>query len=513
MIENRRGDGKFARFVRLAWAGHALTPKRIQEWATRDIDALPLDGFRVLAGCLSLAYFFSLWCQVPDISSPDGLVDHELLSRTYWFTRLSLFHPGVGAWFFYGVFSLAMVGALGIVVGYRVKLCAGFLFAIAVSSYRWNFIVMYVDDAIMHLLLFWLLLLPVGHTLTIQTVWRQRSGCLENWMQVQVPGLSLRCFLANIGLIYLVAGLWKLESALWRDGFAVYATLRLPIAYYPDFWRPDHLPFLRLVNDASLILEPLLPFLLTRRRGSLLKWSGLVAQFGFHFGILVTLRIPFANIALIATAVLFFREEIMHGLRQFCPELGSVIRPLCRDRTGYIALIVLLLLSLAMMRRLPLIGGVHKPAYAILWLGGIAQDYQLFNWIDRKNVALRYRVEAEFADGTRQRLDPARLFPTSIRAVLLQSYLHNVRWMAVPHTARPALKRSILQRLAQRFCRQEPVPGRITAWAESQRVSPTNIALTQGRKRFIMRFQCGESSTQMCKTLLDRGDVNHCQNR
>jgi hypothetical protein len=44
------------------------------------------------------------------------------------------------------------------------------------------------------------------------------------------------------------------------------------------------------------------------------------------------------------------------------------------------------------------------------------------------------------------------MFPTSLRAVLLQSYLHDVRWMPLPrknrHQYRRALKYSILTRLA-----------------------------------------------------------------
>ena len=53
-----------------------------------------------------------------------------------------------------------LCGCLGYVFGYRVRLCASVLFVIAVSTYRWNFLVIYVDDAFMHLLLFWFMLLP-----------------------------------------------------------------------------------------------------------------------------------------------------------------------------------------------------------------------------------------------------------------------------------------------------------------------------------------------------------------
>jgi hypothetical protein len=168
------------------------------------------------------------------------------------------------------------------------------------------------------------------------------------------------------------------------------------------------------------------------------------------------------------------------------------------------------LLTVAMMRRLPVVGEIHKPAYAILWMAGIAQDYQLFNWIDRKNYAVRYRLEMTSAEAPPQALTPSMLFPRTIRAVLLQSYLHNVRWIALPRAYRPDLKRSILTRLAQRFCRLHPMPGRLTAWSRIQRIRSVNVGLPQGIERLVMSFECTESGAVLCRTLMDRQETGTC---
>jgi hypothetical protein len=448
---------------------------------------------------------------VEDFSSPDGLIEHDLLQRIFWFTRLSLFHPGLGAWFFYGVFGLACLGAWGIVLGYHVKVCAAVLYVIAVSTYRWNFLVMYVDDAIMHLLLFWLLVLPIGKTLVLGE-WRHQSrDCMARWRQVTVPGTSLRCFLANVALVYLVAGLWKFESPLWREGFAVYATLRLPISYAPDFWGPQHLLWLWVMNHLALLIEPLLPVLLGLRRGHPLKWFGLFAQLGFHISIIATLRIPFANLALMATAVLFFREEIMRVCWRGQQEpiaLGQTVRI---EPSGWLALAFLLVLSLAMMRRLPWVGEVHKPAYALLWVVGIAQDYQLFNWVDRKNYHAKYDAMIQLADGQPRPLDPDVIFSTSLRATLLQSYLHDVRWIRVPYQYRYVLKQSVLLRIAQRFCRLHHIQGQITVWSTVQRIHPANASLTRGKKRFLMTFACIGEHVELCDTFLKRNPSRECR--
>jgi hypothetical protein len=449
-----------------------------------------------------MAYFLRLLLEVRDVSSPDGLIDHAFQAHLFWFTRLSLFQPGLSTAFFYGIYTAGCLGAWGLVLGYRVKLCAALLFVIAVSHYRWNFLVFSVDDSLIHLFLFWLLLLPVGHTLCLQDWLRQRTHCLARWSQVTVPGGALRCFLGNICLVYLVSGLWKLESPLWRQGFALYATLRLPIAYAPDFWQPEHLPFLRVSTYVVFILEPLLPLLLLQRPGHPLKWCGLLGQLGFHLGIIVTLRVPYANLGLLASAVLFFREELMRALlqRQQCTvvlrQTGSL------DRLGRIALVFLLVLTLAMLRRLPGIGMVHMPAYALLWVAGIAQDYQLFNWIDKKNYYVVHFVTAQMPGHPPQSLDATMLFPRSLRSTLLQTYLRDVRWMPLPPQHRPALKQILLQRFAQRFCTRYPTTARVNAGAVIQRILPENSALTRGRKQFWMEFRCVDGHAILCRTML-----------
>jgi len=478
------------------------TRLRLPDWLRRETYALPIDLFRVLVGLLSGAYFVSVLCQVQDFSSPAGLVDHRLIQHVFWFTRLSLFQPGLGDAFFRAVFALACGGSIAIVLGYRVKLFAGALFAIAVSTYRWNFIVMYVDDSLMHLLLLWLLLLPVGRTLVLAQWRREGRACWARWLRVKVPGTAVYALLGNLCLIYLVAGLWKLESPFWRNGFALYATLRLPIGRFPDLWGPQHLPWLRLATHAALAIEVGLPFLLLLRAGHPLKWVGLACLLALHLGIVATLRIPFANLGCLAADLLFFREEIMRPLlsrERARVELGLSPRV---DRAGRVALGLLALLTLAMMRRLPLVGEVHKPAYALLWLGGVAQDYQLFNWIDKKNWRGEILVWS-IARGPSGVAEPAAdLFPPSLRGVLLQAYLHDVRWIKVPREHRETLKQSILSRAAQRFCRRHPTDAVITETV-TQRITPDTVNLDHGETRFMMEFQCRDGDAVVCRTFLN----------
>lgn len=486
-------------FPRARWRA---VSRRIVHDLRRETYALPLDCFRVLAGVLCAAYFAALAWQVQECSHPDGLLDHALLQRIYWFTRLSLLHPGVTLPVLYGLLALAWLGAWGIVLGYRVRLCAGVLFVIAVSFYRWNFIVIYVDDAFMHLLLFWLMLLPVGKTLRL---WELRQGwhvCRARWCQVTVSGTVLWCFLANVCLVYLIAGLWKLTSPLWQQGFGLYATLRLPIAYTPDLWQPQHLPYLHVLNHLALIVEPLIPILLLCRPRHPLKWLGLLCQGGFHLGIILTLPVPFVNLGLLGTSLLFFREELWQWLRRGQSQPAPRRRIVPLQLPDKLALGFLVVLSLAVARGIPVAGGLYRPAYAVLWVFGIAQEYHLFDWIDKVNYQVTYRVSTQLLNGTIQALDPASLFPRSFRAHLLRAYLHNIRWMPVPAAHRVTLRYSILTRLAHYFCRTQPVRTPVTAWARVERIRPENLQLSQGKEQLVMAFRCTEQGLVLCENIV-----------
>lgn len=388
--------------------------KSLRLWLRRDVPALPLDIFRVLVGLLSFAYFFFILREVPDFSAPDGLIDHKLLYRVVWYIRLSLFHAGMPAWSFYTVFALACVGSWGIIIGYRVKLCAGVLFVVAVSTYRWNFLVMNVDDALIHLSLFWLLLLPVGQTLVVGD-WRQEgSTCFTRWCGITVLGTAVRCLLISVCLVYLIAGLWKLDSPFWRDGFALYAILWLPVAYTPDLWQPHHLMLLRAASYLALGVELLLPVLLTRSRGHWLKWLGLCGQIGFHVGIIATLKVPFANLALMGTAVLFFRDEIMQYVLRHRPEpTTQSYCPRFHGFTSRLAIVLVMVIPFAMTCGLPVLGALCTPARAVLWAMGVAQKYKLFDWIDRKNYRVDYDVHVTQDDGQMYKLPSNDLLPSS----------------------------------------------------------------------------------------------------
>lgn len=490
-------------------------------WAafTRPVEALPLDLFRICVGIVMLAYFIRTFMEVADFSGPDGLLDHELILKMYWFTEIGIFRPWMGAEWFYAAFGIAIACCIPLILGYRVKPFAVILYIIAVSTYRRNFIVMYVDDAIMHLLLFWMIVLPVGRTMVLGEWLKDRSVAWSKWKDVTVQGTAMRCLFWNLILLYLVAGLWKWTSPMWLDGTALYVVFKLPVSYFHEFWNASHIPLLKIFNYGTLVLEPLVPLMFFLRRGSRLKYILLAAFIGLHILSALTLNIPFANIACAATAILMFREELMTYLRG-----GKYAEPAGKPQFGFagaISLFMVVMLTLAMISGITMmnwrtpprtlrsdvaasnmvsgkpqlvdgradgLGSVQMSFYSILWLMGIAQQYQLFNWIDDRNYATHYRV---VVDGNEA--DPDAMFVRSLRGVLLDFYIHDITWMKVPPEHRDELRQSILMRTANRYCRVAKPVGLVEAHSSFERIDP-NGGPGEFDNVILMKFSCQEGT-------------------
>src|SRR5439155_26935969 len=145
----------------------------------------------------------------------------------------------------------------------------------------------------------WLVVLPIGHTLVLPELLGRPAETWAAWQAATIPGLGVRCLMANFVLVYLVAGLWKWASPMWRRGVALHAVLRMPCSHTPTFWKPALHPMLRIGNYCAMVMEPFLALLLVAPSHTPLKWALLAAAVAFHGGIVATMKFPFANLAML----------------------------------------------------------------------------------------------------------------------------------------------------------------------------------------------------------------------
>ncbi len=491
------------------------------------IPALPLDLFRIGAGALSAVYFWHLRREVPTISSPNGLLDHQLVRKMFPYTRLSFYQLGMDERVFRSVNLAAVGAAVGVMAGRGIRPNVTFLYLTAVSTYRWNLPAMYVDDVVMHLVLFWLQLLPTGKTLTL--------GRASNWRSATVPGFTTRLFTANLALIYFAAGLWKWNSPLWKQGIALYATLKMPISRAPHFWPSSLQPLLRPFSYLALILEPILaalPLLPAHSRFKYALGGSLVA---FHAGIVATLRIPYANIACMAGLPLLFQAELMAWLAgdhapdrpnpASTPEWQKVLASTC--------LTLLLLQNIWRIRERKPIGSTDSP-FVTRWRGhlglysglrhhnnpwtaplyalGLVQSYRLLDWVDERNWHMFYDGVEQISAEIRP-FNTNQLFPHTMRNVLLHSYIQNKCWIVPPAAELPAFQRSLLTRFVQQLAHKFPNTGLITIYINISRITRENLDLRETERRKILQFSVRDGVPTICFMRLLEGPTVEAPHR
>lgn len=469
-------------------------------WAslTAPISALPLDVVRLLVGCLAFAYFARTYREAPLFSGPDGLLDHALLRRMFPFTRMSVFPAGMTLSGLRAAYAGGCACAILLATGIGGQPVALVLYVLVVSTYRWNFLLMYIDDAVMHLVLFWMCLLPIGTTLTLPALVADPQGSWAAWQTATVPGLGVRCFMTNLALVYLVAGIWKWSSPMWRGGSALQAALLMPCSRASWFRAPRLRPWLTGGNYFALLIEPLLPILLIAPVSSPLKWLLAACAVAFHGGILVAMKFPFANLAMLAGLVLFLGPEFMSAIGTPVPD-GATVPPGPLDwlAVATVATLALLFLLNAVWYRSGATtalgrGGPSRgmnPLYVPLWIIGLAQSYRLFDWIDQRNYNVEYEVVARDAGGEPRRIDASAVFcrPT-MRHALLQSYLFGNLWIAIDPKLLPELRATILERYARRFCAANPTVEHVEVRAIVGRLTPDNFDLHRATSTDLVEF-------------------------
>jgi hypothetical protein len=204
-----------------------------------------------------------------------------------------------------------------------------------------------------------------------------------------------------------------------------------------------------------MVVEPFMVVPLFMRPGHPLKIAGGTLFTAFHLFILVTLGLPFAMFGLLSTTILFFGPELTARAARWStapllPPLQAAVRV---TRAGRLALAFLVVLALATTRHVPVVGAFNVPAYGLLWMVGVAQDYRLFNWIDRVNYDVVIKVAELGPDGAARSRTLRAMSPSSFRAKLLIAYLHDVRWLRLPAKDRLRTRTSIAERLAGWYCR------------------------------------------------------------
>lgn len=141
--------------------------------------------------------------------------------------------------------------------------------------------------------------------------WKEgRFGTIER----QFASVAFRLSQIQLGVIYFYAGVEKLKGTMWWKGEALWLVLSNPQLARYDFWWTIHLSFFLVLGSYITLLWEIFFGVLVwnpKLRAPILIFGAL-----FHFGIAITVKIPFFSSLMIACYLLFCSRAFLDKLER-----------------------------------------------------------------------------------------------------------------------------------------------------------------------------------------------------
>jgi hypothetical protein len=229
-----------------------------------ELDARSLALFRVGLGLLVAWDAAVAWGNAAFFYADVGFLPRDVLQSRLW---ESSWQWSVHAW--HGAVSyqqtwIAVQGlaALALAAGWRTRWMTALCWALAASLEARNPLVTNGADAVIRLLLFWSLFLPLGAWWSVDA-WRRRRKAAGVRPQTVVRTVPGACFLVQVGCVYFFAALLKDMGAWWVQGTALQTALHLDLFVTgPGLWLREEEGLCRLLTRGAWLLELAGPLLL-----------------------------------------------------------------------------------------------------------------------------------------------------------------------------------------------------------------------------------------------------------
>ena len=289
-----------------------LFHRAVERWERFWFEEVPSDQFALVriavgtAGLLSLIGFLP----VPMFWSPDGIAP---IPGGGYGLRNYVLASGLGVpagWaIFLTLFGSFVCMILGLFTGPAIIAC----FLGSVFQTRWNSLPLTSGHTVLVALLFCL-------------VWADCGGwpSVDYWRRRRLPPSSqpiwpLRLIRAQVALIYLSSGLFKLLGAGWRDGSAIHYTTAQNV--YGRFLDVYAVPvsydwMLTLLTYGTLFWEIGFAFMLFNR---VTRRVALLLGIGVHGGILLLMEVGPFSLVMLASYVAFLDP---HSVARFTSNRG-----------------------------------------------------------------------------------------------------------------------------------------------------------------------------------------------
>ncbi|GGM49035.1 hypothetical protein GCM10012275_19940 [Longimycelium tulufanense] len=268
---------------------------------------------------------------------PDGVWPWDNLMesvRTGSYGAYSLYAVSRSEWWFELVFHLGALFAILFTLGWRTRLMTVLHGLFIFSLQQRNPAILDGGDNLAHLLLIYLVFVDSGRRLSLDNWFRSRKTkpapnpeSLRHRLGSLLHHAGLFAVIAQICIVYLVSGMYKVQGPQWQDGSALYYVLRLDEFAWPGVSSLvyQHAFLVALITYATVFFQLAFPFLLVHRP---LRLPLVATSILFHLGIGVLMSglLPFSLVMIAAELVVMGDDHyrtIVAGVRGVLARAGA----------------------------------------------------------------------------------------------------------------------------------------------------------------------------------------------
>ena len=257
---------------------------------------------RIVFGFVATLWTLSQAPALLTFFGPDGVVPEvPVLGPGDW-TLLSV---STSAPVVVGLWVATLLGALGVMVGFKTRLATVVLFVGVVSFARRDPYILNAGDTLLRTLAFYFIFSPAGAALSLDR-WRRAPDTFWEF-PLRAPW-ALRLMQIQLSVVYLSTVWEKVQGARWRDGTAVSYALRIgDVRRFPTpGFLSDSVVLSELMTFGTLLLELALAVFVWNR--TLRPWV-LALGVSLHLSIEFTMMVGFFSLLMLTTYLTFLPPD------------------------------------------------------------------------------------------------------------------------------------------------------------------------------------------------------------
>ena len=279
---------------------------RLDAWSLHPVAVTGVSGTRVLLGFVGLMYYVSQYQERNYLFGPDGVLPHDEFKEQL--TGLSLYALSSSPVWFQIVFHGGMMAALAVMLGVGGRPVLALHWVLLWSVYQRQPGLLDGGDNLAYVVIPFLLLTQCYDRFALPTGLTQRFAAQmpEYVRAVSVPfhNLGTLAVAAQICLVYVVSGLYKIMGEEWQDGTALFYIMRVAEFELPGWsnlvYENDFLVVLGTYATVALLIYFPLGILVPALR----PWAAAMS-IGFHLSIAFFMGLTGFALTMIACDLVF----------------------------------------------------------------------------------------------------------------------------------------------------------------------------------------------------------------